>query len=159
MNTLAPDFALRGGDERPRRLSEYRGGGVVLVFYPADWSPVCSSELSLIQEALPELRGYNAEVFAISVDGPYSHRAWAEHLGLKFPLLSDFWPHGAVARAYGVFREDEGTSERALFFIDGAGVIRDAWVAEDPGIAPSLGLIFDALERLNAARGAEGRHV
>ncbi|HZR47222.1 MAG TPA: peroxiredoxin [Candidatus Manganitrophaceae bacterium] len=157
-NQPAGDFTLLGGDERPVKLSDYRGKNVVLAFYPADWSPVCTSELSLIQETLDEIRDYNAEILAVSVDNVYSHRAWAEKLHLTYPLLSDFWPHGAVAREYGVFREKDGISNRAIFFIDDAGTIRERWVAEDPTIAPGLNIIFDALEKIQGTRQKEVHH-
>jgi peroxiredoxin len=152
---LAPDFALLDGDGNFVRLSDYRGKNVVLSFYPADWSPVCSSELSLFQECLEEIGHYDAQVLGISVDGPFCHHAWAEHLRITFPLLSDFWPHGQVAREYGVFRADEGVADRALFFIDKDGAIRQTWLAEQPNLAPGLNVVFDALERLHALQVRE----
>jgi len=153
--TQAPEFTLLNGSAKPVKLSDYRGKNVVLAFYPADWSPVCTSELALIQETLGEIRDYNAEVLGVSVDNHWSHRAWAEHLHVTFPLLADFWPHGQVARRYGVFRETDGISDRALYFIDAAGVIRDSWVTENPAVAPGLNVIFDALERIHGAHGKE----
>ena len=158
-NKPAPDFTLPNGEGRPMKLSDYRGKNVVVSFYPADWSPVCTSELSLIQETLDDIRGYNAEVVGISVDNIYSHRAWAEKQRLSFPLLSDFWPHGAVARQYGVFRESDGICERALFFIDASGLVRDGWIAQDPAIAPGLNIIFDALERIEGTPRKEIRYA
>jgi peroxiredoxin len=155
-NKPAIDFTLPNGDAEPVKLSDYRGKNVVLAFYPADWSPVCTSELSLIQETLDEIHEHNAEVLGVSVDGPYSHKAWADQQHLTFPLLSDFWPHGSVARKYGVFEEDDGMSGRALFFIDEKGVLRDSWIAEDPDIAPGLDIIFDALDRMDG-RGDAGK--
>ncbi|MCG3116494.1 MAG: peroxiredoxin [Candidatus Manganitrophus sp. SA1] len=158
-NKPAVDFTLPSGEAQPVKLSDYRGKNVVLSFYPADWSPVCTSELSLIQEVLDDIHGYNAEVLAVSVDNTYSHRAWAERQHLTFPLLSDFWPHGEVARQYEVFREKEGISERALFFIDETGMLRERWVSEDPAVAPGLNIIFDALERIRRARPKEARYA
>jgi peroxiredoxin len=158
-NTPAMEFALPDGEGRPIKLSDYRGKNVVLAFYPADWSPVCTSELALIQETLEDIRAHDAEVLGLSVDGPYSHRAWAEQQHLTFPLLSDFWPHGAVARKYGVFRESDGTSDRALFFIDKEGTLRQTWIADDPWIAPGLNIIFDALARIEQPHGQEARHA
>lgn len=158
-NKPAVDFTLPNGEAQPVKLSDYRGKNVVLSFYPADWSPVCTSELSLIQEVLDDIRGYNAEVLGVSVDNTYSHRAWAERQHLTFPLLSDFWPHGEVARQYEVFREKDGISERALFFIDETGMLRERWVSEDPAIAPGLNIIFDALERIQGARPKEARYA
>lgn len=158
-NMPADDFTLPDGQAQPVKLSDYRGKNVVLSFYPADWSPVCTSELSLIQEVLDDIHGYNAEVLAVSVDNTYSHRAWAEHQHLTFPLLSDFWPHGEVARRYNVFRDNDGISERALFIIDETGMIRDRWVSEDPAIAPGLNIIFDALERIQGTQPKEARYA
>jgi len=158
LNTPAPDLTLPDSGGLPVVLSGYRNKHVVLAFYPADWSPVCTSELALIQETLDDIHSYNAEVLAISVDSRWSHRAWAEQQHITFSLLSDFWPHGAVAQRYGVFRENDGTSERALFFIDKAGMIRGSWVAEDPAIAPGLNIIFDTLEQIQS-RPQEARHV
>ena len=158
-NTAAADWALPNGDAQSVKLSDYRGKNVVLAFYPADWSPVCTSELALIQETLDDIRSYNAEVLGISCDGPYSHRAWAEHQHITFPLLSDFWPHGQISQQYGVFRESDGTSERALFFVDEAGMIRSVWVAEDPAIAPGLNIIFKTLEEIQRAPQEEAHHA
>lgn len=154
----AIDFTLPDGNQRPVRLSSFRGCNVVLAFYPADWSPVCTSELTLIQEVYDQIRGYHAEVIAVSCDGPYSHRAWAENQHLNFPLLSDFWPHGAVAREYGVFLEQDGIANRAMFFIDPAGILRSTWIAPSPDIAPGLNIIFDALDEMTAHSG-EPSHV
>jgi peroxiredoxin len=153
-NTPAPDFALLDSDGNRISLRGYRGRNLVLAFYPADWTQFCSDELTLFQETLDEFRRYNAEVLGLSCDSHHSHRAWAERLKLSMPLLSDFWPHGEVARQYGLFRDGEGTSDRALVFIDVAGTIREIWVAEDPDIAPGLNLVFDALERLRPTQSA-----
>lgn len=158
-NRQAVDFTLPNEQGRPVKLSDYRGKNVVLSFYPADWSPVCTSELSLIQETLDDIHAYNAEVLAVSVDNIYSHRAWAEKQRLTFPLLSDFWPHGGVARQYGVFRENDGITERALFFIDASGMLRDSWVSKDPAIAPGLNIIFDALEQIEGTPHKEASNA
>ena len=158
-NTQAPDFELPDGEFNPVRLSDYRGKNVVLAFYPADWSPVCTGELSLMQEMLDEIRSYNAEILAVSVDNPHCHRAWCERQHLSFPLLADFWPHGGVARQYGVFREHEGISERALFFIDANGLVRDMWVAPQIETPPGLNLIFDALARISSAPAPQALHA
>jgi peroxiredoxin len=157
--TPAPDFTLLNSDAQPVKLSNYQGKNIVLAFYPADWSPICTNELNLIQETLEDIHGYNAEVLGISVDSHYSHRAWADHMHITFPLLSDFWPHGAVAQQYRVFRESDGVSARALFFIDTAGVIRNSWIAEDPKIAPGLNIIFNALEQIQVAPHEGARNV
>ena len=149
-NTPAPDFSLPDADGNSVALSDYRGRNVVLAFYPHDWSNVCSSQLSLYQELLDNIHEYNAEVLAVSVDSQDSHRAWRDQMHITFPLLSDFWPHGAVAQQYGAFREQNGFAERALFFVDAEGMIRDTWIGEHPGIAPGLDIVFNALKRLQA---------
>jgi peroxiredoxin len=126
---------------------------VVLVFYPADWSPVCSDQLALYQQLLPEFDKLDAEILAISVDGVWSHIAFAQNRNVHFPLLSDFNPRGAVARDYGVFDEALGTSERALFVIDKDGTI--AWSYVSPsGVNPGADGILDALEALQAKAAA-----
>jgi len=122
--TPAPYFELHATPDQPIRLRDLRGRPVVLAFYPADWSPVCGDQLALYNEVLPEFRRHNAELLGISVDGVWCHLAFAASRKLRFPLLSDFQPRGAVAAAYGAFRAAEGTSERALFVIDGEGLVR-----------------------------------
>src|SRR3954449_11992108 len=122
--TQAPEFALSSAPDHILRLSEARGRPVILVFYPADWSPVCGDELALFNELVPEFHKFNAVITGISVDGPWCHIAYARDRKLKFPLMSDFEPKGAVARMYGVYREHDGTAERALFVIDAEGIIR-----------------------------------
>ena len=109
----APEFSLHSTPDQTVSLSEARGRPVVLIFYPADWSPVCGSELALFNELLPEFHKYNAALACISVDGAWCHIAYAREGKLKFPLLSDFEPKGAVARAYGVYREHDGTARDA----------------------------------------------
>src|SRR6476660_4705001 len=122
--TPAPDFKLHSTPDQLVALSDFRGQPVILAFYPADWSPVCGDQMALYNEVLPEFRRFNAELMGISVDGAWCHTAFAKDRKLRFPLLADFEPKGAVARAYGVYRTDDGFSERALFVIDAAGVIR-----------------------------------
>jgi peroxiredoxin len=159
LDTAAPEFALLDGNGQRLRLSRFRGKNVVLAFYPGDWTPVCSGELSLFQETLSEIRSYNAELLAISCDTHHCHAAWAERMKLTLPLLSDFWPHGQTSRDYGLFRDREGTSERALVFIDVAGTIRELWVADNPDIGPGLNLVFDTLLRLHGRQPEEALHV
>jgi peroxiredoxin len=147
--TPAPDFTLHSTPDQSVRLSEFRGRPVVLAFYPADWSPVCGDQMALYNEVLPEFQRLGAELLGLSVDGVWCHLAFAENRKLHFPLLSDFEPKGAVAKAYGPYRDHEGTSERALFVIDGDGVI--AWSFVLPvGVNPGAGGILAALERLQA---------
>lgn len=144
----APDFSLPSGPDSTLSLDELRGRPAVLVFYPNDWSPVCGDQLSLYQTALPQLSRHDAQVVGISVDGVWCHHAFAEHRGLQFPLLADFEPKGAVARRYGVYREANGFSERALFVLDADGVVRWRHVAE-PGVNPGVDGILDALAELD----------
>ena len=128
-------------------LSDFRGRAVILVFYPEDWSPVCSDQLALYQELLPEFQDFDAELLGLSVDGIWSHLAFAEDRNLHFPLLSDFEPKGEVARAYGVYRSSDGTSERALFVIDSDGIVHWSYVSP-VGINPGADGILHALEDL-----------
>ena len=143
----APDFALSATPDQVLRLSELRGRPVILVFYPADWSPVCGDQVALYNEILPEFREYGAEILGISVDGVWSHAAFARDRKLHFPLLADFEPKGAVARAYGAYREEDGTSERALFVLDSEGIIR--WSYCSPiAVNPGADGILSALESI-----------
>lgn len=155
----APEFTLLSGNAQQVSLADYRGKNVVLAFYPADWSPVCTNEMAFIQEIIDEIHSYNAEVLGISVDSRWSHRAWADGQRITYPLLSDFWPHGAVAQQYGVFDDSTGLSGRALFFVDGSGTLRGSWVAEDPDVAPGLNVILNGLEQIEGVRNEEERYV
>jgi peroxiredoxin len=124
-----------------------RGKPVILAFYPADWSPTCGDQIGLYNEVLPEFQKFGAELLGISVDGPWSHKAFGEARNLHFKLLSDFEPKGAVAKQYGVYRAANGLSERALFVIDKNGVI--AWSYLSPiSVNPGADGILAALEKL-----------
>ncbi len=143
----APDFTLPSGPDERISLGDYRGRPVVLFFYPADWSPVCGDQVVLYNEILPLFEEHNAQVLGISVDGVWCHRAFAQDRNLSFPLLADFEPKGAVARAYGVYREEDGYSGRALFVIDVEGIVR--WSYQSPiHINPGADGILRALESL-----------
>lgn len=150
--TRAPDFALCAGKDKMVRLSDYRGKPVIIAFYPADFSPVCTPELALFNELLPEFRRYNAEMLGISVDGVWCHQAFSREKNLHFPLLADFEPKGAVSRAYGVYREKEGLSDRALFVIDPEGIIWWSYVSP-LNVNPGADGILKALEGLRARGG------
>jgi peroxiredoxin len=143
----APDFELPATPDQTLSLADFRGRPLILAFYPEDWSPVCSDQMALYQELLPEFRRFNAELVGISVDGIWCHLAFAKDRNLHFPLLADFEPKGGVARAYGVYREKEGTSERALYVIDGDGIVRWSYVSP-VGINPGADGILRALEDL-----------
>ena len=147
----APEFRLGSTPDQQVRLSELRGAAVILAFYPADWSPVCGDQMALYNEVLPEFQRHGARLLGISVDGVWCHRAFSEARRLHFPLLADFEPKGEVARRYGVYREADGTSERALFVIDDAGVV--AWSYVSPiDVNPGADGILDALEALASAK-------
>jgi peroxiredoxin len=152
--TVAPDFSLHTTPDQKVSLSDFRGQPVILAFYPADWSPVCGDQMALYNEILSEFRQFNAELLGISVDGVWCHLAFAENRRLHFPLLADFEPKGNAARLYGVYRPDEGTSERALFVIDASGVIRWSYVSPI-GVNPGADGILRALESLDKG----GNHV
>jgi peroxiredoxin len=145
--TEAPDFRLPSTPDQTLSLVEFRGQPVILVFYPEDWSPVCSDQLALYQELLPEFQKFNAELLGISVDGIWSHLAFAKDRNLEFPLLADFEPKGEVARTYQVYRAADGTSERALYVIDADGIVRWSYVSP-VGINPGADGILRALESL-----------
>ena len=161
----APDFSLHSTPDQTVSLSEAWGRPLILVFYPADWSPMCGDELAVYNELLPEFHRFNAGLAGISVDGPWCHIAFAHERKLKFPLLSDFEPKGAVARAYGAYRQHDGVAERALFVIDAEGVIR--WSYLSPvGVNPEADGVLKALEALprrrkshdpQSSRGPAGR--
>src|SRR5215510_2900164 len=127
--TKAPDFTLPSTPDQKVSLSDFAGRPIILVFYPADWSPVCGDQLALYNELLPEFEKSRAQLLAISVDGPWCHMADAQGRKLHFPLLADFEPKGGVARTYGVYRDGEGVSDRALFVLDGKGIVRWSYVS------------------------------
>lgn len=154
--TVAPDFRLPSTPDQLVSLHEFRGRSVVLVFYPADWSPVCGDQTALYNELLPEFHRFDAELLGISVDGSWCHVAFAHDRKLRYPLLSDFEPKGAVARQYGVYRTHDGFCERALFVLDSEGVIR--WNYVSPvGVNPGADGILAALEALTPKKKEAGQ--
>ena len=127
----APDFELKDQHGTPVKLSEFRGSkNVVLVFYPLAFSGVCSGELCAMRDRFPEVSRDDVELLTVSVDSTFTHRAWSDQENFGFGLLSDFWPHGAVAKSYGVFDEGMGVATRGTFIIDKAGVVR--WKVTNP---------------------------
>jgi peroxiredoxin len=152
----APDFTLHATPDQMVSLSEFRGRAVVLAFYPADWSPVCGDQMALYNEVLPEFHKLGADLIGVSVDGAWCHAAFSASRKLRFPLLSDFEPKGAVAREYGAYRAHDGHSERALFVIDADGVIR--WSYCGPvGVNPGADGILDALEAMHSGHPEAAR--
>lgn len=141
----APDFSLPDQDGNPVTLGDFAGRNLVLTFYPLDFSPGCTNQLSLYQEVLDEIGARGATLVGVSVDSAYCHRAFREHLNLTMPLLADFHPKGAMSRQYGVYNEDLGIANRSLVVVDEGRVVRWSHAAA-PREIPGANLIFDALE-------------
>jgi len=151
--TEAPNFELLATPDQKVDLVHFRGRPVVLVFYPADWSPVCGDQLAFYNEILPEFNKHSAQLLGISVDGVWCHVAYGQERKLHFPLLADFEPKGAVARKYGVYRAPDGVCERALFVIDERGIIQWSYVSP-LGVNPGADGILRALESIHAGKAA-----
>lgn len=144
----APDFELNATPDQKIKLKDFKGKNVILAFYPADWSPVCSDQMALYNEMLKYFNKYDAQIFGVSVDSAWCHLAFAENRKLHFPLLADFEPKGAVSKAYGVYDDEVGESKRALFVIDKEGKI--VWSYLPPvAVNPGADGILDALEELS----------
>jgi peroxiredoxin len=153
--TRAPDFTLPVTPDQSVSLSDFRGRPVIIAFYPGDFSPVCGDQMALYNEVRSEFHKHHAELLGISVDSAWCHGAFAEARKLHFPLLSDFEPKGAVAKLYGAYRPKEGTAARALFVLDGDGIIR--WSYLSPvGVNPGADGILEALESLDAPAHSSG---
>ncbi len=141
----APDFTLRNQDGRKVSLSDFRGRKLLLIFYPLDFSPVCSDQLSVYQEVKPEIEARGVTMIGISVDSGFAHKAFQEKLGIDTQLLADFEPKGEVARAYGAYIERAGTANRSLVLVDEEGRVEWAYESPTPVEIPGANLIFDAL--------------
>ena len=128
----APDFKLKDQTQKEISLSDYRGKNVVLAFYPLDFSPVCSKEHACFHDDFSQFQGLDAQVLGISVDSAWSHKAFAEKLGIQYPLLADFHPKGATAQKYGLYLEDKGITNRATVIIDKEGIVRYVNVYDIP---------------------------
>jgi len=148
--TDAPDFTLPDANGKQVSLADFRDRTVVLVFYPSDFSPVCTDQLSVYQEVLGEFESRGVQLLGISVDGAFCHGAFRDQLNLTIPLLADFHPKGAVARAYGVWSEEYGVAGRALVMVGPDGVVRWSYMSP-PLEVPGANLIFDALEQRTPA--------
>jgi peroxiredoxin len=142
----APDFKLRDQDGQEVSLADLRGQTSVLVFYPLDFSPVCTDQLSIYQELVADFESRGVQLYGVSVDSAFCHKAFQERAGLTIPLLADFEPKGEVARAYGVYNDEYGTAQRALVMIGPDGVVKWAYCSPSPLEIPGANLIFDALE-------------
>jgi peroxiredoxin len=141
----APDFSLPDHEGNQVSLGDFSGRKLLLVFYPLDFSPVCTDQLSLYQEVLAEIEAQGASLVGISVDSSWCHRAFRAHLNLTMPLLADFNPKGAVCRAYGAWIDQVGHGNRSLVLIDEDGVVRWSYASPTPLEIPGANLIFDAL--------------
>ncbi len=149
--TPAPDFMLPDQDGNEVSLESLRGQTIVLAFYPLDFSPICTDQLNVYQEILPELERAGARLYGVSVDSAFAHKAFQRELGISIPLLADFHPKGDVARRFGVFNEERGISQRALVLIGPEGIVDWSHVSPSPLEIPGANLIFDALEYAAAA--------
>jgi peroxiredoxin len=142
----APQFSLLDQDGNSVSLADYAGSKLVLVFYPLDFSPTCTDQLSLYQEVVGEIEGHGASIVGVSVDSFFCHRAFREHLNLTIPLLADFHPKGEMSRAYGTYSEDRGMDLRTLVLVGENGTVQWTYTATQPTEIPGANLIFDALE-------------
>ena len=144
--TAAPDFTLKSGDGDEVTLADLRGQTSVLVFYPMDWSPVCTDQFGVYQEVLDDLEAEGARLYGVSVDSAWTHNAFRRHLGVDIPLLSDFHPKGEVSEAYGAYTPKYGVSKRALVMIGPDLTVEWSHKSPSPLEIPGANLIFDALE-------------
>ena len=142
----APDFTLPDQDGNDVSLGDFAGSKLVLAFYPLDFSPVCTDQLSIYQEVLDEIEARDAKLVGVSVDSSFSHAAFREKLGIKIPLLADFHPKGEVCRSYGALIEERGHANRSLVLIDENGDVAWSYAAPTPLEIPGANLIFDALD-------------
>jgi peroxiredoxin len=147
----APDFTLPDQDGKEVSLADFHGQTVVLVFYPADFSPVCTDQLSVYQEVLGELEGRGVKLLGISVDSAWAHKAFQNDLGVTIPLLADFHPKGEVAKAYGAYVEKRGVAKRALVMVGPDAIVEWSYESPSPLEIPGANLIFDALDQRAAA--------
>jgi peroxiredoxin len=143
--TAAPEFSLRDQDGNKVTLESLRGQTAVLVFYPLDFSPVCTDQLNVYQEVLGDLEEAGVKLYGVSVDSAFAHKAFQEKLGITIPLLADFHPKGEVSRKFGVYNEERGVTYRALVMIGPDGVVQWAYQSSSPLEIPGANLIFDAL--------------
>jgi peroxiredoxin len=143
----APDFTLKNQDQKDVRLGDFRGKNVVIVFYPLDWSPVCTNEHACFVGDMKKFDGLNAQILGISVDSVWSHKAWADKLGIQYPLLADFQPRGSVGEKFGVYLADKGITGRAIAIVDKEGKV--AWFKQYEILqVPDVAEVAQALEKL-----------
>jgi mycoredoxin-dependent peroxiredoxin len=144
----APDFALKDQNQKEVKLADFRGKKVVIIFYPLDWSPVCTNEHVCLVNDMKRFEQLDAQVLGISVDSPWSHKAFAEKMGIRYPLLADFQPRGAAADKFGVFLADKGITGRAIAIIGADGKV--AWFKQyDIPTVPDINEVTQALSKVN----------
>jgi mycoredoxin-dependent peroxiredoxin len=144
----APEFTLRDQDQKDVKLSDYRGKNIVIMFYPLDWSPVCTDEHACFMSSISKFDQVNAQVLGLSVDSTWSHKAFAEKMGIRYPLLADFHPRGVVAEKFGLYHADKGITGRAIVIVDKAGKV--AWMKNYGfGEAPSATEVAEALKTID----------
>jgi peroxiredoxin len=150
VGTPAPDFTLRDQNQQAVTLSDFRGTrNVLLVFFPLAFTGICQGELDEVRDRLSDFENDETQTLAISVGPPPTHKIWAAQSGFTFPVLSDFWPHGAVSQAFDVFNDDAGFSNRGTFVVDRSGIIRFAEMKQ-PGEARDQAAWTDALAALRS---------
>ena len=143
----APDFALKDQSQKEIKLSDFRGKNVVLIFYPLDFSPVCTNEHACFVNDMKHFETLNAQVLGLSVDSAWAHKAFAEKMGIHYPLLADFHPRGAVADKFGVYLADKGITGRAIFIVDKHGKV--AWAKNyDIPVVPDVAEVATALSHV-----------
>ena len=148
VGAAAPDFALRDQNQKEVKLADYRGKKVVIVFYPLDWSPVCTNEHACVVNDMKRFAQLEAQILGISVDSPWSHKAFAEKMGITYPLLADFQPRGAAADKFGVYLADKGITGRAIAIISKDGKV--AWFKQyDIPTVPDMNEVAQALSSVN----------
>jgi len=144
---VAPDFSLKAQDDKVYSLSAFRGKPVVLVFYPLDFSPVCTDEHACFVNDMARFNELDAQVFGISVDSAWTHKAFAQKMGIDYPLLADFHPKGAVAESFGAYLADKGIASRTIFLIDRDGKVADTYGVDVP-VVPDVEHVIEALKKL-----------
>ena len=148
VGATAPDFTLKDQSQKEVKLSDFKGKRVVIVFYPLDWSPICTNEHACFVNDIKKFEQLDAQVLGLSVDSVWSHKAFADKMGIHYPLLADFHPRGAVADKFGAYLADTGITGRAIAIIDRNGKL--AWYKNyDIPVVPDLKEVSDALAKVN----------
>jgi len=143
--TPVPPFELRAEDGSAFTSADLQGRTTVLVFYPFAFSPVCTDQFQIYEEALDEIRAAGADIYGVSTDSLYAQTAFRERLGVTIPQLSDFEPKGAASRAFGAYFEPGGMTNRAIVVVGPDGVVTASWLGENPGVLPGVNIVFDLL--------------